>query len=87
MGQFCYLVPPDPSHDNRTVCDYTTGAGGRSSQCNSSSECMPGWTCYGATTGTVGVCRKACDPRATNPCGVGGGACGDYGNQYGVCAP
>jgi hypothetical protein len=85
FGQFCYLVSPDASHDNRTVCDYTTGSGGRSSQCSSSRECMLGWTCFGANTGVAGICRKVCDPKAANPCGVGQGQCGDYGNQYGVC--
>lgn len=86
VGQFCYLVAPDPvSRDNRTACDYSTGAGGRTSPCNSSRDCMPGWTCFGASVGVTGVCRRVCDPKAANPCGVGGGACGDYGNQYGVC--
>jgi hypothetical protein len=86
VGQFCYLVAPDSgSHDNRTVCDYTTGGGGRASQCDSSRDCMQGWTCFGAAAGITGVCRKVCDPKVTNPCGLGGGACGDYGKQYGVC--
>jgi hypothetical protein len=87
VGQFCYLVTPDPgsSHDDRTVCDYTTGGGGRTSQCSSSRDCMQGWTCFGASTGIVGVCRKVCDPKVSNPCGAGAGTCGDYGTQYGVC--
>ena len=85
-GQFCYLAPPDPvTRDDRTVCDYSTGAGGRTSPCNTSRDCMPEWTCFGASAGVTGVCRRVCDPKATNPCGVGGGACGSYGNQYGLC--
>lgn len=86
-GQFCYLVSSDPSHDNRTVCDYTTGGGGRGQQCAASRDCMSGWTCFGASSGIAGLCRRVCDPKVVNPCGPGGGPCGDYGNQYGVCPP
>jgi hypothetical protein len=85
-GQFCYLVPFDPgSRDNRTVCDYTTGGGGRASPCTSSRDCMQGWTCVGAEAGAPGLCRQVCDPQSINPCGLSGEVCSDYGNQYGVC--
>jgi hypothetical protein len=87
VGQFCYLVPPDPSGDNRTVCDYTTGGGARGVQCTSSRECMSGWTCYGASPGIAGVCRMVCDPMAATPCGTDGGPCLAYGKQFGVCSP
>lgn len=79
-GQFCYLVTPDPqTNDSRTVCEYGTGIGGRSSVCSSSRDCSEGWAC-----GAAGVCQKVCDPTASNPCSAGG-VCTAYGKQYGLC--
>jgi hypothetical protein len=80
LGQYCYLVSPDPQGDSRTVCEYTTGLGTRT-PCNSSRDCYPGYGCASS-----GNCQKVCDPNATtNTCD--GRPCTASGNQFGYCPP
>jgi hypothetical protein len=80
-GQYCYLTSPDPSQDSRTVCEYTTGIGGRGATCASSRECAQGWGCSSS-----GFCQKVCDPTVPGSCPAGG-TCAPSGKQFGYCPP
>jgi len=80
-GRFCYLVKPDSTAGStgrsRTVCEYSTGEGGRGTACTSSRDCLERLVCA-----PQGTCQRVCDQ--SNPCD-GGADCIFMGDTYGYC--
>ena len=63
-ARVCYLVTPDKTAGDTTVCEFTSGESRPSTACTYSRECFQGSTC--APVG-AGYCRPVCSHAATPP--------------------
>ncbi len=80
----CYLVTPDATAGDTTICEILSGSGLRNSSCQYSRDCLPNFTCADVGPG-AGTCLPVCANAATTGQCPTATSCQDFGQTYDYC--
>jgi hypothetical protein len=82
-NRVCYLVTPDATAGDTTICEITSGDR-RNTSCQYARECLAKFTCADVGPG-AGTCLPVCSNAATKAQCPTATTCQDFGQQYDYC--